>query len=60
VQALLKEKGKDALTNEEMDDILEKIGFEKQEQYRIEAMKLYGVQIPAGEVPKRFLQKAYL
>ena len=23
-------------------------------------MKLYGVEIPKGEVPKRFLQKAYL
>ena len=60
VQALLREKGKDAATNEEMDAILDKIGFEKQEQYRIEAMKLFGVEIPKGEVPKRFLQKAYL
>jgi hypothetical protein len=55
VQALLKVSGKDAITNEEMDEILDKIGFEKQEKFRIAAMKLYGIEVPAGEVPKRFL-----
>lgn len=60
VQAILKREGKDKITNDEMDEILESIGNECQEKFRIEAMRLYGVEVPAGEVPKHFLQKAYL
>lgn len=60
VQSLLKSQGKDKLTNEELDDILEKIANESQETYREKALGLYGVVVPEGEKAKRLLQKAYL
>ena len=43
-----------------MDEILDKIASEAQDNFRITAMKLYGVEMPQGESPKRILQKAYL
>jgi len=43
-----------------MDSILEKIGLEKQEKFREAALKLYGVDYPKNDIPKRILQKAYL
>jgi hypothetical protein len=56
----LKRQGKDKLTNQEIDDILDEITNNKQEIYREKALKLYDVEIPQGEVPKRLMQKAYL
>ncbi len=60
VQEILKREGRSQITNEELDEILDKIGEKYQEGYRVGAMKLYGVEVPEGEVPKRYLQKAYL
>lgn len=60
IQDLLKREGKDRITNEEMDDILERISNEKQEGFRRAALKLFDIELPEGEIPKRFLQKAYL
>ena len=60
MQEILKKEGRTSVTNEELDEILDKIGETKQEGYREAALKLFGVEVPLGQIPKRYLQKAYL
>lgn len=60
VQETIKREGRAQITNEELDEILDKVGEQKQEGYRAAALKLYGVDIPEGQIAKRYLQKAYL
>lgn len=59
-QAIIKSEGKDKISDEELDAILEKIGNEKQESFRVASLKLFGVELPQGELGKHLLQKAYL
>jgi hypothetical protein len=43
-----------------MDEIFQKIKKEEQENFRIKALKLYGIEIPEGDTGKKLLQKAYI
>ena len=43
-----------------MDEIFQKIKKEEQENFRIKALNLYGIEIPAGHTGKKLLQKAYI
>lgn len=56
----MKKQGKDKLTNEEMDELCEKIKAEEQEGFRLKAMQLFNVELPPNSIPKRVLQKAYI
>lgn len=51
---------KDKLNQTEVDTILDEISITNQEIYREKALKLFGVEIPAGDNAKRLMQKAYL
>ena len=53
-------KGVNKLTNDEMDEMQEKIKNEEQEDFRRKAMELFKVPLLEGEQPKQLLQKAYL
>jgi len=51
----MKRLGKDKLTNEEMDELCEKIKAEEQEGFRLKAMQLFNVELPSSAIPKRVL-----
>lgn len=53
-------KGVDKLSNDEIDEMQEKIKNDEQEDFRKKAMALYNVPLPEGEQPKKVLQRAYL
>lgn len=60
IQEILKKEGRTSVTNDELDEILGTIGDKYQESYRIGALKLFNVEVPEGQIAKRYLQKAYL
>ena len=48
------------MTDVESEDLLQKITETTQEGYRQKIMDLYAIEVPAGEPPKRVMQKSYL
>lgn len=59
-QEMLKSSGKEKLTVDEVDSVLDKIASDSQEVYRAKSLELYKIPVPSDDTPKRVMQKAYL
>jgi hypothetical protein len=59
-QEKMKKQGKTMLTEKEIEEIQDSITEEQQDEYRKNALRLFGINLAPNQIGKRLMQKAYL